>query len=183
MKKSREKQKDKRIRKRKFFFFKRNISFGVTNIFFEFAFVSGGDVLITYFQVRSKISIETSRDTFEQESMSKIWKTTKTHSNDLVCRGAQKTRVLPSLHRLVCFTCRSLSPLLAVFALFLLDFSRPPSNHPFFSVLYSTLECALSPFVHASLNERHVSTYVRRHYYTFTRVTAECTETRTESRP
>lgn len=54
---------------------------------------------------------------------------------------------------------RSLSPLLAIFiTLFLLDLSplpTPSSLRP-----YSILDCALSPFVHALLNEGHTFRHV-----------------------
>lgn len=54
---------------------------------------------------------------------------------------------------------RSLSPLLAIFiTLFLLDFSPPPT--PSSLRPYSILDCALSPFVHALLNEGHVFRHV-----------------------
>lgn len=79
---------------------------------------------------------------------------------------------------------RSLSPLLAIFiTLFLLDFSPPPT--PSSLCPYSILDCALSPFVHALLNEGHVSTcicadtiiYIYRYTFTITMIAA-CTDTR-----
>lgn len=105
---------------------------------------------------------EKSRKNSQEGELKKVQKDSrkkkkKKHTVTIWCVGEHRKLVFCTAPRVS--HRRSLSPLLAIFiTLFLLDLSplpTPSSLRP-----YSILDCALSPFVHALLNEGHVFRHV-----------------------